>query len=220
MKDSSPISVELFVATGCSYCPLVLNELTEQLKEGSIAELKIINIAVDNTRSDELNIRSVPWFSLANNNLFMIFSGNYSPKEIKNGIKVARNADGMKDYIEERLSQGELMTVVQAINIQPSVLSSVIAMLGDEETSMDIRIGLDVLIEQFSTTKILKDYTNELKKIATSNIARLQIDALHYIALTGDVENRMFLQEQVENTNPQIKEAALEAIETLNDLIN
>ena len=220
MKDSSPISVELFVATGCSYCPLVLNELTEQLKEGSIAELKIINIAVDNTRSDELNIRSVPWFSLSNNSSFMIFSGNYSPKEIKNGIKVAQNADGMKDYIEESLSKGELMTVAQAINIQPSVLSSVIAMLGDEETSMDIRIGLDALIEQFSGTKILQDYTNELKKIATSNITRLQIDALHYIALTGDVENKMFLQEQVENTNPQIKEAALEAIETLNDLTN
>lgn len=220
MKESSPISVELFVATGCSHCPLVLNELSEQLKKGSIAELKIINIAVDNTRSDELNIRSVPWFSLTNNNSFMIFSGNYSPKEIKNGIKAAQNADGMKDYIEESLSKGELMTVVQAINMQHSVLSYVISMLGDEETSMDIRIGLDVLIEQFSTTKTLQDYTNELKKIATCNVARLQIDALHYIALTGAVENMMFLQEQVENTNPQIKEAALEAIETLNDLIN
>ena len=220
MKDSSPTSVELFIATGCSHCPVVLNELSEQLKKGSIAELKIINIAVDNTLADALNVRSVPWFSLANNHSFMIFSGNYSPKEIKNAIGVAQNNEGMKDYIEESLSKGELMTVSQAINIQPSVLSSVIAMLGDEETSMDIRIGLDVLIEQFSTTKILQDYTNELKKIATCNIVRLQIDALHYIALTGDVENKTFLQEQVENTNPQIKEAALEAIETLNDLIH
>ena len=34
MNDTSPISIELFVATGCSHCPLVLNELSEQLKKG------------------------------------------------------------------------------------------------------------------------------------------------------------------------------------------
>ena len=220
MQDLSPTSVELFVATGCSHCPLVLNELSEQLKKGAIAELKTINIAVDNTRADALNIRSVPWFSLTNNHSYMIFSGNYSPKEIQNWLKKSQNAEGMKDYIEELLSKGELMTITQAINIQPSVLSSVISMLGDEETSMDIRIGLDVLIEQFSTTKILQDYTRELKIIALRDMPRLQIDALHYIALTGNVENKMFLQEQAENTNPQIREAALEALETLNDLID
>lgn len=220
MKNSSPTSVELFVATGCSHCPLVLNELSEQLKKGAIAELKVTNIAVDNRRADELNIRSVPWFSLSSNDSFMIFSGNYSPKEIQKWLKASQTTEGMSDYIEECLSTGELMTIVQAINIQPKVLGSVIAMLGDEETSMDIRIGLDVLIEQFSKTKTLQDYTSELKAIALSNIPRLQIDALHYIALTGNIENKIFLQEQAENTNPQIKEAALEAIETLNDLIN
>ena len=220
MKDSSPISVELFVATGCSHCPLVLNELSEQLKKGAIAELKIINIAEDNTRADALNIRSVPWFSLTNNHSYMIFSGNYSPKEIQNWLKIAKNSEGMKDYIEEFLSKGELMTITQAINIQPSILSSVITMLGDEETSMDIRIGLDVLIEQFSTTKILQNYSSELKAIALRDMPRLQIDALHYLALTGNIENKPFLQEQTENINSQIKEAALEAIETLNDLID
>ena len=219
MKNSSPTSVEIFVATGCSHCPIVLNELSGQLKKGAIAELKIINIAEDNTRADALNIRSVPWFSLTNNHTYMIFSGNYSPKEIKSWLKTAKSADGMKDYIEEFLSKGELMTIAQAINIQPSILSSIITMLGDEETSMDIRIGLDVLIEQFSTTKILQNHTSELKTIALRDMPRLQIDALHYIALTGDVENKTFLKEQTENTNPQIKEAALEAIETLNDLI-
>ena len=220
MQDSSPTSVELFVATGCSHCPLVLNELNEQLKKGAIAELNTINIAVDNTRAEELNIRSVPWFSLTNNHSYMIFSGNYSPKEIQSWLKIAKRADGMRGYIEEFLSKGELMTITQAINIQPKILSSVIAMLGDEETSMDIRIGLDVLIEHFSTTKILQNYTNELKTIALRDMPRLQIDALHYIALTGDIENKHFLQQQTENTNPQIKEAALEALETLDDLID
>lgn len=220
MEKATPISVELFVATGCNHCPVVLSELSEQLKTGTIAKLNITNIAIDNTRAEELNIRSVPWFSLSSSHSFMIFSGNYSPKEIKSWLDVAQTNEGMKEYIEHSLASGELMTVVQAININPSVLASVIAMLGDEETSMDIRIGLDVLIEQFSATKTLKNYTDDLKKIAQCNIPRLQIDAFHYIALIGDIGNKVFLQKQVESTNQQVKDAAIEAIETLDDLLN
>ena len=220
MTDSAPLTVELFVATGCNHCPIVMSELSEQLKKGAIASLIIHNIAVDNIRAEELNIRSVPWFSLSNQRSFMIFSGNHSPKEIQTGLQNSQLTDGMTLYIEDCLSKGELMTVHQAIKLRPDVLSNVVAMLADEETSMDIRIGLDALIEQFSTTEILKNQTDELKKIALSNIPRLQIDALHYIALTGNIENKDFLQEQTKSTNSQVKEAALEAIETLNDLID
>lgn len=220
MKDSVFPAVELFVATGCNHCPIVMNELSELLKKGAISSLTIHNIAVDNIRAEELNIRSVPWFSLSNQHSFMIFSGNHSPKEIQEGLKNSQVTDGMKLYIEDCLSKGELMTVHQAIKIRPDILSNVIAMLADEETSMDIRIGLDALIEQFSTTEVLKNHTDDLKKIALSNIPRLQIDALHYIALTGDIENYDFLKEQTKSTNPQVKDAALEAIETLNNLID
>ena len=220
MNDSTPLSVELFIATGCNHCPIVMNELSEQLKKGAISSLTIHNIAVDNARAEELNIRSVPWFSLTNHLSFMIFSGNHSPKEIQEELKYAQSSDGMKLYIEDCLSKGELMTVHQAVQIRPDILSNVIAMLADEETNMDIRIGLDALIEQFSKTETLNKYTDDLKKIALINIPRLQIDALHYIALTGNIENKLFLQEQTKSTNPQIKEAALEAIETLNDLMD
>lgn len=220
MNHSNTLSVELFVATGCQHCPTVLKELSEQLKSGTISSLNITNIASDNTRAEELNIRSVPWFSIKNKHAYMIFSGNHSPKEVQNWIKTAQSNDAMKEYIESCLSAGEVMTVAQAIQIQPRVLSNVISMLGDEETSMDIRIGLDVLMEQFSTTETLEKYTDNLKEIALSNIPRLQIDALHYIALTGNIENKVFLQEQAESKNGQIKDAAIEAIETLTDLID
>ena len=220
MKSSNQPSAELFVATGCSHCPVVLNELSEQLKKGHISSLTVTNIAVDNERADELGIRSVPWFSLKNENTFMIFSGNYSPKEIQQWIASSQNKNGMQEYIEEFLSTGQLITVSQVVQLFPETFSSVISMIKDEETSMDIRIGLDALIESLSGSEILKKYTSSLKEIASSNIARLQIDALHYIALTGDVSNKAFLQEKTEDKDQQVKDAAVEALETLDDLIN
>ena len=220
MKSSIHPSAELFIATGCSHCPVVLNELSEQLKKGQLSSLNISNIAVDNEKASELNIRSVPWFSLSNENSFMIFSGNYTSKEIKSWIEAAQTSEGMQNYIKESLSKGQLLTVIQAVQLKPQIFSTIIAMLEDEETSMENRIGLDALIESFSATDLLKNHSTSFKEIASVNNPRLQIDALHYLALSGDAENKIFLQQMLKHENQQIKEAATEALETLNDLIN
>lgn len=219
MTQSIPPSAELFVATGCIHCPLVLKELSEQLKQGFLASLKVTNIAVDSSVADALNIRSVPWFSLEGDNSLMIFSGNYNGKEIQHWVNHSQNENGMADYIEEFLGKGELLTVVQAINIKPEIFSTVIAMLEDEETAMNIRIGLDALIENFTATELLKSYAESFKKIAELDDPRLQVDALHYLALTGDKSYQPFLQAQCAHDNPQVQEAAVEALETLQDLI-
>lgn len=220
MTHIKPPSAELFIATGCSHCPLVLKELGDQLKKGKISSLNITNIAVDNTKADALNIRSVPWFSLINDDCFMIFSGNYSEKEIQHWINTSQNDTAMQEYIEDHLSNGQLLTVVQAIQLKPEIFSAVISMLEDEDTSMDIRIGLDSLIEHFSSSEMLKNNSDSFKNIAATDSPRLQIDALHYIALTADTKNKKFLQEMTKHKNQQIKEAAVEALETLNDLID
>lgn len=219
MSSPTPTSAQLFIATGCSHCPVVLKELSDQLKSGQLAALDIDNIAVDNSRAEKLNIRSVPWFSLTNNNTFMIFTGDYTPKEIQRWLKSSQNKNGMKEYIEYKLSSGQLMTIMQVIQLNPDMFSHVVDMLKDEETSMDIRIGLDALTENFSSDKILQQYTDEFKAIASTDNVRLQIDALHYIALTGDIKNKSFLQEKTNDKNLQIKNAAIEALETLADLV-
>lgn len=220
MNLNTKPSIELFVATGCIHCPVVLNELSENLKKGQISNLNVTNIAVDNKRAEELNVRSVPWFSISNDHCFMIFSGEHSPKEIKQWLAASQTDDGMQEYIEESLSKGQLMTVSKAIQLKPEIYSHVMRMLEDEGTSMDTRIGLDALTESFSASEILQRFSPEFKKLASSDSTRLQIDALHYLALTGDSKNKEFLIEKTKDKNPQIKEAAVEALETLDDLVS
>jgi HEAT repeat protein len=56
--------------------------------------------------------------------------------------------------------------------------------------------------------------------MASNKNIRLQIDALHYLALTADPENRMFIQEMLNDKNEQIRDAAEEALETLQELLS
>lgn len=219
MNSNIKSSAELFVATGCSHCPIVLNELSEQLKKGELASLSITNIAVNNERAAELGVRSVPWFSLSNDNSLMIFNGDHTSKEVQKWLSISETKDGMQEYIEEYLANGQLMTITQAIQIKPEIFAHVIAMLENEETGMTTRIGLDALLENFSSTELLQQQISSLKKIALSKNTRLQIDALHYIALTGDANNKTFLEELTTDEDEQVKEAAIEALETLEDLL-
>ena len=219
MKNSKTISAELFIATGCLYCPVVMNGLGELLKNGELASLKITNIAVDSKRATELNIRSTPTFLLSNHKTSMLFAGNYNPTEIKKWVAIARSENGMREYIDSFLTDGKLAIVTQAIQLVPETFATIIALLEDEDTSMHIRIGLDALIENFSASDILKEYSPSLKKLASEDNMRLQIDALHYLALTADAENKAFLQDKTQHQNKQIQIAAIEALETLDDLI-
>lgn len=219
MKMNPPTHAELFIATSCQHCPVVFKELSGQLKNGVLASLSVSNIAVDNTKAEKLNIRSVPWFSLENDHSFMIFSGQHSPNEMQKWITTSLANDGMQEYISNHLKSGQLMTVVQAIQIKPVMFSHVINMISDEETSMDLRIGLDVLVENFSETKVLQEHSDALKEIVNSDNTRLVIDALHYIALTGDIQNKEFLLNKSKTKNDQVRSAAIEALETLEYLI-
>jgi len=214
-----PPQAELFIASGCAHCPTVMSQLSELLKAGQLSQLKIINIAIDNERASQLNIRSVPWFSLSNSFSSMVFSGNYNAKEITQWVETSQKKEAMVKYIEALLKEGNLMTVVQAIQLAPQTFSSVIDMLKDEETSIDLRIGLDALLENFTATDTLKQQAPALIKMASEDNVRLQIDALHYLALTADRNNKAFIKEKTLHEDRQIQEAAVEALETLDDLI-
>lgn len=212
------LSAELFIATGCSHCPVVMAELSQLLKNGKLGSLVISNIAVDTERAGQFNIRSVPTFIFSGPDSSMLFSGKYTPAEIQKWTEIALTENSMIQYIESFLEQGELMAVTQAIQFAPETFTSVISMLKDEETSMHVRIGLDALLENFSNTEILQQHVPALLKLATEKNVRLQIDALHYLALSGDKNIKAFLEEKTLDDDEQIKNAATEALETLSEI--
>lgn len=218
MTKPNKISAELFIASGCVYCPVVMSSLVDLLKNGQLASLNITNITVSTERAESLNIRSVPWFSLSEQNLSMIFSGNYSPTEITHWVTVAQGENAMQEYIATLLADGHLSQVLESIQHAPDTFTTIIDMLKNEETSMHVRIGLDALLEHFTSSEILKQHASSFKEIASTDNIRLQIDALHYLALTGDHANREFIQNKMTDKNEQIREAAEEALETLDNL--
>lgn len=214
MPSPSKPAAELFIATGCAHCPAVLTALSELLKKGQLSALHITNIAVDNQRADALGIRSVPWLRLGK----LVLPGVYTPSELQHWAQRANSVAGMAEYIESMLNNGELNPVQQALQLEPESVAALMPLLANEDTAMQVRIGIDAILEQLSATPVLNTLIPELTQLAQEDNPRVQIDALHYLALTANPRVESVLRQQLASTTTIVQQAAEEALQTLHEL--
>ena len=214
MQPQTKPAAELYIATGCAHCPAVLNALSELLKKGQLSTLNITNIAVDNQRADALGIRSVPWLRLGK----FILPGVYPQSELQHWAQRATTAEGMAEYIETMLNNGELNPVQQTLQLDPESITAVIPLLANEDTAMQVRIGIDAILEQLSATPVLNALIPGLTQLAQQDNPRVQIDALHYLALTANPSVEPVLRQQHASATAIVQQAAEEALQTLHEL--
>ena len=212
MSSTPAPDAELLIATGCAHCPVVLEGLTSLLKEGLISQLSISNMAVNPERARELGVRSVPWARIGP----FILEGLHSPAELREWVQKANSSEGIASYIQEQIRQGQLAKIEQFFQQQPQWLSAVIPILKDEDTEMQIRLGLDVVLESLQP-EMLQPLLLELGELSQHSSARIRGDATHYLSLTRSNDALPWLEKRLDDEHEDVREIAREAIETLKD---
>jgi hypothetical protein len=213
MTISSAPDAKLLIAPGCAHCPTVLQNLATLLKENSLGKLEVINIHQHPEIAQQLNVRSVPWLQLGEFTL----SGSHSLNELRNYIEFINSPDGISEYIDYQLSEGQLSTLMNEIKHHPHWLASVIQLLTDDNTSMQTRLGIDSLIESLTGSDILKEYTDELGQLSKDvHVSRLA-DIIHYLGLTHSEKAIEFINSHCSHENPDIRETCQDALEEIDN---
>ena len=209
---SSPLApdAELLIATGCAHCPVVLEGLSSLLKEGLISQLTISNMAVNPARARELGVRSVPWARVGP----FILEGLHSPAELREWVEKANSNEGIASYIQEQIRQGQLEKVELFFKQYPQWLPAIIPLLKDEDTEMQIRLGLDVVLESLQP-EMLQPLLGELAELSQHRSARIRGDATHYLSLTKTHEALPWLEKRLDDEQQDVREIAREAIEAI-----
>lgn len=213
MTSTPPDSpdAELLLATDCSHCTTVLESLSELVKEGLIGHLHITNIVTRPQRAEELNVRSVPWTRLGP----FILEGQQSPHELRKWAQRAHSLEGMSEYIGEELRQGNLEKLIKMMNNAPQQLRALIPLLEDQNTEMQVRIGIDAILESIEDKSRLALLIPEFSHLAFHKDPRIRADVSYYLALTGDPEAIPVLQKQLNDESEEIREIAREGLERL-----
>ena len=145
MNHTAPTTPEalLLLAPGCPHCPAVLQALGELVKTGAIGRLEAVNIAVQPERAAQLGVRTVPWVRLGPFEL----EGLRTASEYREWAARAGTTDGMAAWLDEQLREGKLARVIRLIHEQPAHLDALLALAGDPDTPLTVRIGVSAVLE-------------------------------------------------------------------------
>jgi thioredoxin-like negative regulator of GroEL len=212
MTNSKVLEAKLLIAPGCAHCPTVMQNLATLVKEGAIGKLEIVNIHQYPEIAQQLNVRSVPWLQLGE----LTFSGVYSLQELRNWTESANSQENISKYIEQQLADGQLSPLLEKIKRYPHWLSAIIQLLENDDTSMQVRLGIDSLVESLAGTAALQSHVNELGKLSQKIHPSRLADIIYYLGLSQSPSAVPFIEAQLENENPDIREICSESLEEIN----
>jgi len=202
----------LLLAPGCAYCPRVLAGLSQLLEQGRLGRLDAINIQAHPDAASQRGVRSVPWCQIGPFELM----GAQTLGELSAWTEHAAQGDGWGTYYRHLLETQRPHQVTQAIRIRPSTLQELLALLGQEDNPMAVKLGIGVVIEELQGEPLLGQALPGLERLAGLQDAATRADAAHYLGLTGDPRAIPVLQRLLQDEHPDVREIAAESLELLN----
>lgn len=208
--NSSP-SILMFMGTQCTFCGPMMQMLTEFMKAGRIAELRVVNIEANPELARQYGIRSVPWLQIGPFEL----AGSRSKQELLLWIERASSFEGLSEYLEEVLSEGKMEYANKLIKRYPQALENVIDLMADPEAKINVRLGVGVIIEDMATSDAFKRVIPRLIEYLSNDDARIRGDACHYLSLTKDVSYVPAIKKLLSDENEEVREIAQDSLDDL-----
>ena len=204
----------MLMGTRCAYCGPMMQILTELMKAGSIAELRIVNIENATELASELGVRSVPWLQIGPFEL----AGSRTKQELSLWIERASSFDGVTDYLEEVLAEGNIAYAKKLVERHPQALENVIDLMADPEARINVRLGIGVIIEEMAETESFKAVIPRLIDYLSSDDARIRSDACHYLSLTRDPSYIPHIEKLLTDENEEVREIAQDSLDALAEI--
>jgi hypothetical protein len=189
----------------------VLSSLAELVKQGVIAELRVVNIEQQPESARALGVRSVPWVRIGPFEL----AGLRSRSELQQWAEKAHTTEGMAAYFEELLNEGGVAQVLQMIEAAPQTLAALLSIIANPEAKLNARLGAGAVIEDHEGSAALKAVVPQLIELTHHDDHRVRSDACHYLSLTHDNEVRPVLEARLQDEHADVREVAQESLDAL-----
>ncbi|HCU53083.1 MAG TPA: hypothetical protein DIC36_01950 [Gammaproteobacteria bacterium] len=210
MTQNRPDALLLITST-CPHCPGMLQSLSELVKQGVIGRLEAVNIMVHPEVAQELGVRSVPWLKLGEFEL----DGLHTPAELRQWADRAGSTAGLSEYFHELLKAGQLDKASRIAARGGPALQALLQLLGDPDTELTARIGVNAVIEGLEGDPVLAESVKPLTALTQHADAHVRGDAAHLLSYTHLPEVKPLLTGMLQDSNADVREIAREGLERL-----
>ncbi|MGV6808534.1 MAG: HEAT repeat domain-containing protein [bacterium] len=209
---TEPIQATLLISTHCPHCASLLNSVNQLIKQGELAELRVINLHTAPELAQQFGVRSVPWVKIGSYEL----SGNQPLAALQQRIQWIRDQAGLVGQFDHLLSQAQAAKACELLHQQPEKMTAIMQLLADPATVLSTRIGIGVVMEDFAGSPSLREYIPQLGKLLSHTDARIRMDVAHYLSLTEDASVLRLLQQQLNHeTHEEVREVIQDSLESL-----
>lgn len=198
----------LFITPSCPHCPVVLQGLSELVKQAVIGKLTVVNVAVHPELATEYGVRAAPWLRLGPYTL----TGAYSPAELQQWAEWSSSEEGIAHYVEHLLKEGGFKQAGIFIAEDTQRLKPLLAIVADPGKSIEVRVGADALLEAYSNTPALQGLLPQLAELTLHADHRVRADACNLLGLSGSVAARPYLATCVNDSSEEVREIAAESL--------
>ena len=204
-------TVMMLMGQHCTFCGPMMQILIDLMKSGQIGELRIFNIEKQPEIAKRLGVRSVPWLQIGPFELV----GGRSKQEIMEWLQRASSFDGVSDYFEEVLSEGNIKFARRLIESYPQALENIVELMADPEAKINVRLGVGVIIEESAESDMFKPVIPRLLAYLSDDDARVRGDACHYLSLTRDKTYIPHIEKLLQDESHEVREIAQESLDEL-----
>ncbi|MES9974298.1 MAG: HEAT repeat domain-containing protein [Candidatus Thiodiazotropha sp.] len=212
MSEREAPDALLLMAPGCAHCPVVLQNLSQLLKQGRIGRLEAVNIIQHPVIAQSFGTRTVPWTRIGCFEL----EGVLSLGELERWIDMTDRDEGKASYLIHLFETQRAHAAVTWLQRNPDAMPELLGLLRSPTTPIVARIGIGVVAEDLQGTPLWQSTLTDLLKLTQSPDAALRADAAHYLGLTRSSDAIEPLRGMLDDDNPDVREIANESLELLN----
>ena len=210
MPASTPDAL-LFITPTCPHCPMVLQALSELVKQAAIGKLTVINVAAHPEIAEEYGVRAAPWLRLGP----LTLTGAYSPAELRQWVEWSKSAEGIAHYVEHLLISGGYKDARAFIAEDTQRLKPLLAIVANPEKPIEVRVGVDALLEAYSNAAPLQNLLPQLAELTLHADHRVRADACNLLGLSGIAAARPFVEACLKDDDNEVREIAAESLQLL-----
>ena len=209
--SATPPDALLFIAPGCVHCPVVLQGLSDLLKQTLIGKLTVINVAAHPEQAAEYGVRAAPWLRLGPFTL----TGAHSPAELRQWAELASGDEGAAHYVEHLLKQGGYKQAVAFVAEDTHRLKALLSIVANPVANIEVRLGVSALLEAYTNAPELQKLVPQLAELTRHADHRVRADACHLLGLSGSAAARPHVEACLNDASEEVSEIAQEALEEL-----
>jgi glutaredoxin len=210
----TPTQVEVMVSPTCPHCPTVVG-LVNQLAIASIyVEVTIIDITLFADFADKYSIRAVPTLVIDGQDQLV---GDISEDLLVDKLINQSPATFHPDSFRKIVKEGDAEQLAGMMVADGDIYGGALELLKDPDWS--VRMGLMVVLEEVAerSPDLVQSVYPYLVDLLDHGDANQRGDMAYLLGLIGNVSVLEALKMLLKDTNPEVAEAAFEAIQQIHE---